>query len=64
MKTEGPRATFTTMEHSTADDWAAISLHFVEFARLDANQASGDDAAICKAIIELAPTLTPQAAGM
>jgi hypothetical protein len=39
------------------------SLHFVEFARLSATQATGDDAATCAAIRSLAPTLTPSAAG-
>ena len=33
MKTDAPRATFTTMEQCTADDWASISVNFVEFAR-------------------------------
>jgi len=38
--------------------------HFAQFARLKAEQAPGDDATICKSIVELAPTLTPEAAGM
>ncbi len=38
------------------------SLHFVQFARLDATQATGSDDAICAAIRMLAPTLTPKAA--
>jgi predicted HD phosphohydrolase len=29
----GPRAAFTTMEQGTAEDWAAISCQFVDFAR-------------------------------
>jgi predicted HD phosphohydrolase len=33
MSYEGPRASFTTMERSTADDWAVIGVNFVEFAR-------------------------------
>jgi predicted HD phosphohydrolase len=33
MSYEGPRATFTSMERSTADDWAIISGNFVDFAR-------------------------------
>jgi len=40
------------------------ALHFAQFARLTGEQASGDDSAICSAIIALAPTLTPEAAGM
>jgi hypothetical protein len=40
------------------------ALHFAQFARLSAEQASGDDAAICNGIIALAPMLTPEAAGM
>jgi hypothetical protein len=40
------------------------ALHFVQFARLAADQATGDDAAICAGIVALAPTLTPEAAGM
>jgi hypothetical protein len=39
------------------------SLHFVEFARLAAAQATGDDATTCAAIRMLAPSLTPSAAG-
>jgi hypothetical protein len=39
------------------------SLHFVEFARLSATQATGDDATTCTAIRSLAPSLTPSAAG-
>lgn len=34
-------------------------LHFAEFVRLAADQAVGDDAAICDAIRTLAPTLAP-----
>jgi predicted HD phosphohydrolase len=33
MKTDAPRATFTTMEKCTGDDWAIIGMNFVEFAR-------------------------------
>lgn len=43
---------------------ANATLHFSQFARLSADQAVGDDAAICKSVVELAPTLTPEAAGM
>jgi hypothetical protein len=42
---------------------ADASLHYAQFARLSADQATGDDAAICKSIVKLAPTLTPKAAG-
>lgn len=37
------------------------SLHFVDFARLDASQATGDDPTTCAAVRTLAPTLTPDA---
>jgi hypothetical protein len=40
------------------------SLHFAELARLTDSQAVGDDAAICAAVIDLAKTLTPTAAGL
>jgi len=40
------------------------SLHFAQFARLAPDQATGDDAAICKSIVALAPMLTPEAAGL
>jgi hypothetical protein len=40
------------------------ALHFVQFARLTAEQATGDDSAICSSIATLAKTLTPEAAGM
>jgi hypothetical protein len=42
---------------------ADASLHYAQFARLSPDQATGDDAAICKSIVKLAPTLTPKAAG-
>ena len=38
------------------------SFHFVEFARLGATQATGDEATTCAAIRMLAATLTPDAA--
>jgi hypothetical protein len=38
------------------------TLHFVEFARLGATQATGDDASTCAAIRMLAASLTPNAA--
>lgn len=37
------------------------SLHFAQIARLTSDQATGDNAAICAAIHELAPSLTPKA---
>lgn len=40
---------------------ANASLHFVELARLDATQATGDDTATCTAVRALATTLTPRA---
>ena len=49
---------------SSAVRAADASLHFVQFARLTDGQATGDDAAICKSINQLAPMLTPEAAGM
>jgi hypothetical protein len=39
-------------------------LHYAEYARLGPEQATGDDQAICAAVRELAPTLTPMAAGI
>jgi hypothetical protein len=40
-------------------------LHFAQFARLTPDQVPGsDDAQICKRIVELAPTLTPETAAM
>jgi predicted HD phosphohydrolase len=33
MDAEGPRARFTVMAESTADDWAKIGVNFVEFSR-------------------------------
>jgi hypothetical protein len=49
---------------STAVRAADASLHFVQFARLQPSQAMGDDAALCKGLVALAPMLTPEAAGM
>jgi hypothetical protein len=43
---------------------ADAALHFAQLARLTQHQAIGDDATICSAIVALAPTLTPEAAGM
>jgi hypothetical protein len=43
---------------------ADAKLHFAQFVRLKPDQATGDDDAICKSLRELAPTLTPKAAGM
>ena len=39
-------------------------LHFAELARLSPTQATGDDLSICRAIVELAPTLTPRASAI
>src|SRR6476646_4531476 len=33
MSTSPPRATFTTMEHGTQADWAAIGLEFMAYAK-------------------------------
>jgi hypothetical protein len=49
---------------STAVRAADATLHFVQMARLSAEQAVGDDATLCKQLVELAPSLTPEAAGM
>lgn len=49
---------------SDAAKAADPALHFTEFARLTKEQAAGDDAAICKRMVELALKLTPAAAGM
>jgi hypothetical protein len=49
---------------SSAVRAADASLHFVELARLSAEQASGEDLALCQRLVALAPTLTPEAAGM
>jgi hypothetical protein len=49
---------------SSAVRAADATLHFAQLARLTPDQATGDDAAICSAIVALAPTLTPEAAGM
>lgn len=46
---------------SSANRHPDSSLHFGEFARLADGQATGDDNAICDAVIELVPTLTPAA---
>lgn len=53
----------TPLLGSEAARAADASLHFVQFARLDATQAAGDDAAICKSVVALAPMLTADAAG-
>ena len=46
---------------STSDPAPDPALHFGEFARLSDDQATGDDQAICDAVIALSPTLTPAA---
>jgi hypothetical protein len=48
---------------STAVRAADAALHFTQFARLQDGEAVGDDAAICAAIVQLAPTLTSEASG-
>lgn len=49
---------------SSAARAADANLHFVQFARLSAEQTAGDDQAICTSVTTLAKTLTPEAAGM
>lgn len=49
---------------SSAVRAADATLHFSQFVRLQDGQAVGDDAAICASVIELAPTLTPEASGL
>lgn len=49
---------------SSAVRAADPALHFAQLARLQPTEAVGDDATICNAVIALAPTLTPEAAGM
>jgi hypothetical protein len=49
---------------STAVRAAEPSLHFAQLVRLKPGQATDDDDAICKSVRELAPELTPEAAGM
>ena len=43
---------------------ADAALHFVQFARISAEQSAGDDKAICASVTKLAKTLTPEAAGL
>ena len=47
---------------TTASPDNNASLHFVQFARLSASQATGDDAATCAAVRSLTGSLTPDAA--
>lgn len=49
---------------SSAARAAEATLHFVQLARLTEEQAAGDDHAICTRVVELAKTLTPEAAGL
>lgn len=49
---------------ATAVRAADASLHFAQFARLEPSQLTGDDTSICRSVRELAPTLTPEAAGL
>lgn len=46
---------------STAVRAADPTGHFVELARLNDEQASGDDSTLCQRLIDLAPSLTPEA---
>ena len=48
---------FLTTQSTLAAD---KSLHFAQFARLDATQATGDDTATCNAVRMLADTLAPK----
>ena len=52
-----PSASLLTTPANLAADKA---LHFVEFARLNATQATGDDTATCNAVRMLASTLAPK----
>ena len=55
----------TPLLASEAARAADSKLHFAQFARLTPDLVPlGDDAQICKRILELAPTLTPEAAAM
>lgn len=49
---------------SSAVRAADATLHFSQFVRLQDGQAVGDDATICATVVELAPTLTPEASGL
>ena len=49
---------------SSAVRAADANLHFVQLARLSADQVTGADLVMCQRLVELAPTLTPEAAGM
>jgi hypothetical protein len=61
MQSDPPDNIILLMTATVAND---PSLHFVGFARLGANQATGDDRTICSQIMQLAPTLTPDAAAI
>lgn len=61
MQTDPPNNIILGMSATVAND---PMLHFVGFARLAADQATGDDATICSQIMKLAPTLTPDAAAI
>jgi len=61
MQSEPPNNIILLQTATIAND---PSLHFVGFARLAADQATGDDKAICSQIMTLAPTLTPEAAAI
>lgn len=53
----------TDLLSSQAVRGADASKHFTQMARLADDQAVGDNAAICKSVLALAKTLTPEAAG-
>jgi hypothetical protein len=50
--------------HTEAVRAADASLHFVELARLTDDMTDAEDLALCRRLVELAPTLTPDAAGL
>jgi len=58
VQSDPPNNIILLMSATVAND---PSLAFAGFARLAADQATGDDATICSQILKLAPTLTPDA---
>jgi len=50
----------TPLLTSQAVRHADPNLHFAQITRLASDQAVGDDLAICAAVVELAPLLTPE----
>ena len=61
VQSDPPNNIILLMSSTVAND---PSLHFVGFARLAADQATGSDQDICSQIVKLAPTLTPDAAAI